>query len=101
MVEVKTTASYVASWKNDVPTYVLSQVAYYSNLLNSAGAKIVVFFRDNGDIRTYEYQRDLNSEEHIIKMAVEFWCNVTTKNPPSATSYKEVQILFKNVVQNK
>jgi predicted phage-related endonuclease len=101
VVEVKTTASYVEGWKNDVPVHVLSQVAYYSNLLNSAGAKIIVLFRDNGDIRTYEYRRDLSSEEHIIRAAVEFWHNVTTKNPPSATSYKEAQILFKNVIQDK
>lgn len=101
VVEIKTTASYVEGWKNSVPMYVLSQVAYYSNLLNAAGAKIVVMFRDNGHIRTYNYHRDTASEKQIITLAVEFWDSVCKRNAPNPSNYKEAQICFKNVEQNK
>jgi predicted phage-related endonuclease len=101
VLEVKTTASYVESWKNSVPIYVLSQVAYYSHLLNSPGAKIVVMFRDNGHIRTYNYHRDLASEKQIIDEAIRFWEKVQKKTPPNPANYKEAQILFKNVEQDK
>jgi len=101
VVEIKTTASYVTDWKTSVPLYVLAQVAFYSSLLNSDGAKIVVMFRDSGEIRTYNYQRDVASEEQIIKQAVEFWDNVCKKTPPEPSSYAEAQILFKDVTADK
>lgn len=101
VVEIKTTSSYVADWKHNVPLYVLAQVAHYSSLLNSDGAKIVVMFRDSGEIRTYSYQRDAASEEQIIKQAIEFWDNVRKKTPPEPSSYAEAQILFKDVKADK
>jgi len=101
VIEVKTTASYVEGWKNSIPLHVLAQVAYYSYLLNSAGAKIIVMFRDSGEIRTYSYQRNQASEEQMIKLAVEFWDSVCKKTPPVPTSYAECRLLFKNVIPDK
>ena len=101
VIEVKTTASFISDWKNNVPLHVLAQVAYYSCLLNSSGAKIIVMFRDTGDIRTYSYQRNQASEEQVINHAVEFWSNVCKKIPPAPTSYEECQLLFKNVAPDK
>lgn len=101
VIEVKTTASYVEGWKNSIPLHVLAQVAYYAYLLNAAGAKIVVMFRDSGEIRTYSYQRNQTSEEQMIKLAVEFWDGVCKKNPPAPLNYAECQLLFKNVMSDK
>jgi predicted phage-related endonuclease len=101
VIEIKTTSSFVTDWKHSVPLYVLAQVAYYSYLLNSDGAKIVAMFRDSGEIRTYSYQRDVASEEQIIKQAVEFWDNVCKKTPPEPTSYAEAQLLFKDAKVDK
>lgn len=101
VVEVKTTASYVDSWKESVPLYVLAQVAYYVHLLNFSGAKIIVLFRDTGEIRTYVYQRDIASEEQIIKTAIDFWDRVCKRIPPEPSSYAEAQLLFKDVAVDK
>ncbi len=101
VIEIKTTSSYVDGWKEGVPQYVLAQAAYYANLLNSKGAKIVVLFRDTGEIRTYAYERDVASEEQIITCAVNFWDSVCKRIPPEPTSYEEAQTIFKNVISDK
>jgi putative phage-type endonuclease len=101
VIEIKTTSSYVDSWKESVPQYVLAQVAYYANLLNTNGAKIVVLFRDNGEIRTYAYERDIEAEGQIITSAVDFWDMVGKRTPPTPTNYEEAQTIFKNVTSDK
>ncbi|CAL7961357.1 putative YqaJ domain-containing protein [Gammaproteobacteria bacterium] len=101
VIEIKTTSSYVTDWKNNVPLHVLAQVAYYAHLLNSAGAKIIVMFRDTGEIRTYSYQRNQDSEEQMINHAIKFWDSVCKKTPPAPTSYEECQLLFKDVAPDK
>jgi len=101
VIEIKTTSSYVDCWKESVPQYVLAQVAYYANLLNTNGAKIVVLFRDSGEIRTYAYERDQEAEEQIITSAVDFWDMVCKRTPPAPTNYEEAQSIFKNITSDK
>lgn len=101
LFEAKTTSSFVCAWKEGLPPYVLAQVAYYSYLLNSEGAKIVVLFRDTGEVRTYDYKRDIEKEEEIIKYAVDFWSNVCKRIAPMPFDYADAQMLFKDVIADK
>lgn len=95
LIEIKTTSSYVDSWNESPPKYVLAQVAYYANLLNTNGAKIVVLFRDTGEIRTYTYERDQEAEEQIITSAVGFWDMIRNKIIPDPANYEEARNIFK------
>ena len=99
--EVKTTSSLVCAWKKGLPPYVQAQVAYYSYLTNSDGAKIVVLFRDTGEIKTYDYKRDVEKEKEIIAYAVDFWDKVCKKSPPQPFDYAETQLLYKHAVVDK
>ena len=99
--EVKTTSSLVCAWKYGLPPYVEAQVAYYSYLTNSDGAKIITLFRDTGEIKTYDYQRNLQKEEEIIKYAVDFWDKVCKRTPPLPFDYAETQLLYKHAVVDK
>jgi len=101
ILEIKTTSSLVRSWNEGVPPYVKAQVAYYCNLTNADGAKIVTLFRDTGEIRTYTYERDIVQENEIIKYAVDFWDSVTKQVPPMPFDYTDVQLLFKEVKSEK
>ncbi|CAL7960105.1 hypothetical protein GAMM_130026 [Gammaproteobacteria bacterium] len=101
VIEVKTTASYNPHWKNKVPIYVLAQSAYYANLANAAGFKIIVFFRDTCAMRVYDFARDGDLEKQIIDSAVKFWDAVKNRIPPEPTSYKELQKRFAEIVEDK
>lgn len=99
--EVKTTSSFVRAWDEGIPPYVLAQVAFYCSLLDSDGAKIIVLFRDTGEIRSYEYQRNLEKEDEILKYALDFWNSVCKRIPPMPFDYADAQLLFKDVVSDK
>lgn len=99
--EAKTTNSRVSEWRTGIPDYIKAQVAYYSHLLNSDGAKVAVLFRDSGEFYIYDYERDEEKEKEIIKAALDFWERVQTGNPPEATTYKEAQMLYKEEDKDK
>ena len=99
--EVKTTSTLVRAWQEGIPPYVKAQIAYYSYLTNSNGAKIVVLFRDTGEIKTYNYERNIKNEEEIIKYALDFWDGVCKRIPPMPFNYSDVQLLFKEVIEDE
>lgn len=99
--EVKTTSTRSCAWKEGLPPYVMAQIAYYSYLTNSDGAKVVVLFRDTGEIKTYDYQRNVEREKEIIGYAVDFWSKVCNKTPPLPFDYAETQLLYNNAVVDK
>lgn len=101
ILEIKTTSSLVKAWGEGVPSYVKAQVAYYCALANAEGAKIVALFRDTGEMKTYTYMRDIAHENEIIKYAVDFWDCVTKKVPPMPFDYSDMQLLFKEVKEDK
>lgn len=101
LIEIKTTSSLVRAWNEGVPPYVKAQVAYYAYLTNADDAKIVVLFRDTGEIRTYLYERNIENEREIIKYALDFWDGVCKKISPMPFDFSDVQLLFKKVYDEK
>lgn len=72
-----------------VPSYYLTQIAYYASILD-ADVKLIAKFSLT-DYRIYHYERDTKIENFLRKAAVDFWKNhVLSNSPPPPTKLTDI-----------
>lgn len=76
-----------------IPMEYLVQVAHYSNVYNSTGARLAAL-RTNYNYCTYKYNRDAVLERKMVDVAQEFWNAVKNEVPPPLVDLDDLQLMY-------
>jgi putative phage-type endonuclease len=81
---------------DQIPSYWLTQVAWYVAITNTPKADIAVLAAGQ-DFRVYTYERDYDFENKLIELAYRFWQNHIEKDiPPAPVLVSDLDKLYPN-----
>jgi predicted phage-related endonuclease len=85
---------------DDIPIEYYLQIAHYVRICDSQYARIAAYF-GGSDFRVYEYRRNKDIENMIIKKCENFWQNHVLKRvPPPVTKYEDQVKFWKTAIND-
>lgn len=84
---------------DQVPDYYLTQIAWYAFIADKPKVDVALLLGDDqkNQFRIYTYIRNFALEQHLLKIAENFWVNhVLAKVPPKALNLRDTQNLYQS-----